>query len=497
MAASYEDVAEFGADGDVDCGQTREMDIRRVSDVVWEIPRRGGMLVPGRIFASEALMESVRRDRAAEQVANVAHLPGIVDSSLAMPDIHWGYGFPIGGVAATTVDDGVVSPGGVGFDICCGVRLIASRFTEADFNARRDDIMSQLDRRIPRGIGKGAIAPGALVPDVLHTGAAAALEGGYGWDGDLDRCEERGTSQGADRSAISEKAITRGKRQLGSLGAGNHFLEVQVVEEVLDDAAARAFGLASGMVVVMIHCGSRGLGHQTCTDQLQVMGDAMHRYGIEVPDRQLACVPVRSPEGEEYLGAMAAAANFGWANRHILAHEARAAFAAAFELSPEATGMDLVFDVAHNLAKIESHQVNGREMSLCVHRKGATRAFGPGHPDLPPDLQSSGQPVFVPGSMGTASWVLKGQKDNPAFGSAAHGAGRLMSRKKAKARASGQEVRRQLEEAGISVRPGSVKLLSEEAPYAYKDVDEVADVCERANLAARVARLRPLGVVKG
>ena len=497
MAASYEDVAEFGADGDVDCGQTREMDIRRVSDVVWEIPRRGGMLVPGRIFASEALMESVRRDRAAEQVANVAHLPGIVDSSLAMPDIHWGYGFPIGGVAATTVDDGVVSPGGVGFDICCGVRLIASRFTEADFNARRDDIMSQLDRRIPRGIGKGAIAPGALVPDVLHTGAAAALEGGYGWDGDLDRCEERGTSQGADRSAISEKAITRGKRQLGSLGAGNHFLEVQVVEDVLDDAAARAFGLASGMVVVMIHCGSRGLGHQTCTDQLQVMGDAMHRYGIEVPDRQLACVPVRSPEGEEYLGAMAAAANFGWANRHILAHEARAAFAAAFELSPEATGMDLVFDVAHNLAKIESHQVNGREMSLCVHRKGATRAFGPGHPDLPPDLQSSGQPVFVPGSMGTASWVLKGQKDNPAFGSAAHGAGRLMSRKKAKARASGQEVRRQLEEAGISVRPGSVKLLSEEAPYAYKDVDEVADVCERANLAARVARLRPLGVVKG
>ena len=470
------------------------MDIRRISDVVWEIPRQGGMLVPGRIFASDALMESVLRDRATDQVANVAHLPGIVDSSLAMPDIHWGYGFPIGGVAATAVEDGVVSPGGVGFDICCGVRLIASRFTEADFNARRDDIMSQLDRRIPRGIGKGAIAPASLVPDVLHTGAAAALEGGYGWDGDLDRCEERGTSQGADRSAISAKAITRGKRQLGS---GNHFLEVQVVDEVLDDAAARAFGLVSGMVVVMIHCGSRGLGHQTCTDQLQVMGDAMHRYGIEVPDRQLACVPVRSPEGEEYLGAMAAAANFGWANRHILAHEARAAFAAAFELSPEATGMDLVFDVAHNLAKIESHQVNGREMSLCVHRKGATRAFGPGHPDLPPDLQSSGQPVFVPGSMGTASWVLKGQKDNPAFGSAAHGAGRLMSRKKAKGRASGQEVRRQLEQEGISVRPGSVKLLSEEAPYAYKDVDEVADVCDRANLAAKVARLRPLGVVKG
>jgi tRNA-splicing ligase RtcB (3'-phosphate/5'-hydroxy nucleic acid ligase) len=455
------------------------------------------MLVPGRIFASDALMEAVLRDRAADQVANVAHLPGIIGSSFAMPDIHWGYGFPIGGVAATMVDDGVVSPGGVGFDICCGVRLIASRFTEADFDLRRDAIMSQLDRRIPRGIGRGGIAPASLLLDVLHTGASAALDAGYGWDSDLDRCEERGTSQGADRSAISEKAITRGKAQLGSLGAGNHFLEVQVVEEVLDDAAADAFGLAPGMVVVMIHCGSRGLGHQTCTDQLRLMGEAMHRYEIELPDRQLACVPVRSPEGQEYLGAMAAAANFGWANRHILAHEARAAFAAVFGLSSEATGMHLVFDVAHNLAKIESHQVDGREVSLCVHRKGATRAFGPGHPDLPPDLRSSGQPVLVPGSMGTASWVLKGKEENPAFASAAHGAGRLMSRKKAKTWASGQEVLRQLERQGISVRPGSVKLLSEEAPYAYKDVDEVADVCDRANLAAKVARLRPLGVVKG
>ena len=473
------------------------MDVSRISDVVWEIPRIAGMLVPGRIFASDALIESVLRDRATDQVANVAHLPGIVDSSFAMPDIHWGYGFPIGGVAATTVDDGVVSPGGVGFDICCGVRLIASQFTEADFEVRRDDIMSQLDRRIPRGVGKGATAPASLVPEVLHSGAAGALAGGYGWDGDLDRCEQRGTSHGANRSAISEKAIARGKSQLGSLGAGNHFLEVQVVDEVLDDTAAGAFGLASGMVVVMIHCGSRGLGHQICTDQLRLMGEAMHRYGIKVPDRQLACVPVRSPEGEEYLGAMAAAANFAWANRHILAHEARAAFAAAFGLSPEATGMDLVFDVAHNLAKIESHQVDGSEVSVCVHRKGATRAFGPGHPDLPADLRSSGQPVLLPGSMGTASWVLRGTNDNPAFGSAAHGAGRMMSRKEAKGRASGQEVRRQLEQAGVSVRARSVKLLSEEAPYAYKDVDEVADVCARANLAAKVARLRPLGVVKG
>ena len=446
---------------------------------------------------SDALMGSLLRDRAADQVANVAHLRGIVKASYAMPDIHWGYGFPIGGVAATTVEDGVVSPGGVGFDICCGVRLIASRFTEEDFNARRDMIMSELDRRIPRGIGKGGIAPGSLIMDILRRGAAAALANGYGWEGDLERCEEQGTSKGADPSVVSDRAVTRGKDQIGSLGAGNHFLEIQVVDEIHDDAAAEAFGLAHGMVVVMIHCGSRGMGHQTCTDQLRLMGDAMHRYGIVVPDRHLACVPVRSQEGEQYLGAMAAASNFAWANRHILAHEAREAFATAMGMTPEATDMHLVFDVAHNLAKIETHEVDGRTTSLCVHRKGATRAFGPGHPDLPPDLRSSGQPVLVPGSMGTASWVLKGGENNPAFGSAAHGAGRLMSRKKAKGKQSGGEVQRRLEEAGISIRPGSVSLLSEEAPYAYKDVDAVVDVCELANLATKVARLRPLGVVKG
>ena len=327
------------------------MELKRTSPDTWEIPKSGGMRVPGRIFASESLLVKAREDRATQQVANVAHLPGIVEASMAMPDIHWGYGFPIGGVAATDIAaGGVVSPGGVGFDICCGVRLLASNYTVADFEDRRMDIMAQLDARIPRGLGKGAIASRALVQDVLTSGARAVLDAGYGWDGDLERCEERGTSQGADPGAISQKAFDRGGGQLGSLGAGNHFLEIQVVERIHDEAAAKAFGLAAGMVVVMIHCGSRGLGHQTCTDQLRLMGTAMAKHDISVPDRQLACVPVESAEGAEYLAAMAAAANFAWANRHVLAHEARASFATAFGTSPEKSGMRLVFDVAHNLA---------------------------------------------------------------------------------------------------------------------------------------------------
>lgn len=474
------------------------MEFRRITDVLWELAPEGGMRVPGRIFASETMMEAVRADRVAQQVANVAHLPGITTASFAMPDIHWGYGFPIGGVAATDVNDGgVVSPGGVGFDICCGVRLLASGLTEDDFTKHRDAVMGNLDRSIPRGAGKGAIAPAGLVEEVLTRGAAAAVDGGYGWAEDLERCEERGTSPGSDPASISERAIARGSHQLGSLGAGNHFLEIQIVERVLDGAAANAFGLAEGMLTVMIHTGSRGLGHQTCTDQLKLMGEAMRRHDISVPDRQLACVPVRSAEGEEYLAAMATSANFAWANRHVLAHAVRKAFATALGTTLEGTGMQLVYDVAHNLAKIETHPVDGRSMELCVHRKGATRAFGPGHPRLPERLASVGQPVLVPGSMGTGSWVLKGVTANPAFGSAAHGAGRVMSRKQAKKRRSGRQVADNLEDAGISVRPGSVSLLSEEAPYAYKDVDEVARVCEEAGLAGRVALLRPIGVVKG
>lgn len=474
------------------------MELERTSDYAWTVPRAGGMRVPGVVFASESLMVKAREDRAVDQVANVAHLPGIVGASYAMPDIHWGYGFPIGGVAATDVDDGgVISPGGVGFDICCGVRLLSSHLTVADFVRHGQRIMAELDPRIPRGTGKGGIALRGLLDSVLELGARAALDAGYGTERDLDRCEERGTSAGGRPELVSPEARQRGGGQLGSLGAGNHFLEVQVVDRIFDASAAEAFGLRPGTLTVMIHCGSRGLGHQTCQDQLKLMGPAMARHGITVPDRQLACVPTVSREGQAYLGAMATAANFAWANRHILAHEAREALSAALGTAPADLGLDLVFDVAHNLAKLEMHLVAGQPRNLCVHRKGATRAFGPGHADLPDDLRGVGQPVLVPGSMGTASWVLRGVADNPAFASAAHGAGRLMSRSAAKRRASGREVRKDLETAGIAIRPGSVRLLAEEAPYAYKDVDEVARVCEAAGLAARVARLRPIGVVKG
>jgi tRNA-splicing ligase RtcB len=414
-----------------------------------------------------------------------------------MPDIHWGYGFPIGGVAATDVArGGVVSPGGVGFDIGCGVRLLSSQLTENDFVRYGDRVMATLDTRIPRGAGKGGIADPGLLDRVLEQGARAGVDAGYGSTADLDRCEEQGTSTGARPDLVSVKARQRGAGQIGSLGSGNHFLEIQVVDEILDSAAAEVFGLRIGTLTVMIHCGSRGLGHQTCKDHLNLMDSAVARHGIQVPDPQLACVPADSSEGRAYLGAMAAAANFSWANRHILAHEARHAFASALGTRPDTAGFKLVFDVAHNLAKLEMHSVDGSDRMLCVHRKGATRAFGPGHPDTPSDLRAVGQPVLLPGSMGTASWVLRGVLDNPAFDSSAHGAGRLMSRGAARRRASGTEVRRDLEQAGIAIGHGSAKLLAEEAPYAYKDVDEVARVCEVAGLAARVARLRPLGVIK-
>jgi len=463
----------------------------------WEIPRSDGMRVPGVVFASETLMADVQAGRALAQVANVAHLPGIVNASYAMPDIHWGYGFPIGGVAATdVVHGGVVSPGGVGFDIGCGVRLLSSQLTETDFVRCRDRVMGMLDGCIPRGTGKGGIADPSLLEEILEHGARAAVGAGFGTTTDLDRCEERGASANARPDLVSMKARQRGAGQIGSLGAGNHFLEIQVVDKILDSGAAEAFGLRIGTLTVMIHCGSRGLGHQTCKDYLKLMEPAMARHDIRIPDPQLACVPADSSDGRAYLGAMAAAANFSWANRHILAHEAKQAFASALGTPSDEAGFELVFDVAHNLAKLETHSVDGDERTLCVHRKGATRAFGPGHPDTPADLRAVGQPVLLPGSMGTASWVLRGVVGNPAFDSAAHGAGRLMSRGEARRRARGTEVRRDLEQAGIVIGPGSAKLLAEEAPYAYKDVDEVARVCEAAGLAARVARLRPLGVVK-
>ncbi len=480
------------------------MKTRAVGPYEWEVPvgEVAGMRVPGRVFADEELLAKARDDRALEQVANVATLPGVVRASYAMPDIHWGYGFPVGGVAATDVDaGGVVSPGGVGFDICCGVRLLRSDLTLDDVRESLPTLAHRLGQRIPRGVGtKGMLRLDRTeLAGVLRDGAAWTLQRGLGWESDLERCEDRGRLDGADPAAVSERAYERGAPQCGSLGAGNHFLEIQIVDRVLDAAAADAFELFDGGLCVMIHTGSRGLGHQVCTDELKVFDKLMRRSGIDVPDRQLACGPVGSPEAERYFGAMAAAANFARANRHALAHGVRETFEEVFGRTADDMRMRLVYDVAHNLAKIERYAVDGRERSLCVHRKGATRAFGPDHPELVDRYRGVGQPVIVPGSMGTASYVLVGTAEgrDKAFWSTCHGAGRAMSRTQAKKRMGGVQVRTELENAGVLVNATHPGLLAEEAPYAYKDVARVVDTCEGAGLSRKVARLRPLAVIKG
>ena len=460
------------------------------------IPRTGQMRVPGEVYATRELLPDIGQGQALQQVANVATLPGIVTASYAMPDIHWGYGFPIGGVAATDVgDSGVISPGGVGFDISCGVRLLAAQADAAELAPQLGRVMDALSAAVPRGAGPGAVwqlAGRAELEKVLAGGARYAVSQGHGGQRDLDRCEDAGAVGGAEPGQVSDRALDRGARQVGSLGSGNHFLEVQVVKQVCDPAAAAAFGLTEGQVCVMIHCGSRGLGHQICGDHVRVMDAVMTRYGIEVPDRQLACAPVKSAEGRAYIGAMAAAANYARANRQLLAEAARRVFAAE-----AGSGLDLVYDVSHNMAKIETHEVGGRRMQLCVHRKGATLALPPGHPDLTRELRSSGQPVLVPGSMGTASWVLAGVAGGGAFGSACHGAGRQLSRHQAARAVKGQALRRRLEAAGVAVRGTSARGLAEETPEAYKDVDQVVDAATAAGLCRKVARLVPIGVVKG
>jgi tRNA-splicing ligase RtcB len=407
----------------------------------FRIPRQGDMRVPGVVYASRELLPDAAGDRSLEQVANVATLPGIVTASYAMPDLHLGYGFPIGGVAATDpAAGGTVSPGGVGFDISCGVRLLTASLAREEITPVLGSLMDQLAAAVPRGAGRGGIwrltGPGQMA-DVLAGGARYALKHGYGTERDLARCEDEGAVADADPGQVSSRAIDRGLHQVGSLGSGNHFLEVQAVDQVYDSATAQRFGLAAGQVCVMIHCGSRGLGHQICGDHVRIMDAAMPRYGITVPDRQLACAPVRSPEGRNYLGAMAAAANYGRANRHVLAHVAREIFART-----AGAQLDLVYDVSHNLAKMETHEVNGKPTLLCVHRKGATRALPPGHPDLPADLRESGQPVLIPGSMGTFSYVLAGVPGGGAFYSTCHGAGRVMSRHQALRTVRGPELRR-------------------------------------------------------
>jgi len=471
---------------------------------VWRLPigTVDGMRVPAIVYASRELMDKAVEDRAVLQAANVTTLPGIVRASYAMPDIHWGYGFPIGGVAAMAVEDGVVSPGGVGFDIACGVRLLRSELSwEPDVRPRLDELVRALGRSVPRGVGtKGRMRLSRKeLEQVLRDGVGFPLSRGVGFEEDAEFCEDAGALGTARPELVSDKAYQRGSGQLGSLGAGNHFLEVQVVEEVVEPVAANVMGLFEGQVCVMLHSGSRGLGHQVCTDHVAEMDRLMPELGISVPDRQLACVPLSHPAAERYLGAMAAAANFARANRHVLANAVREGFEEVFGRSARDLGLFLVYDVAHNLAKLEEHDVEGRRRTVCVHRKGATRAFGPGHPEVPTAYRSIGQPVIIPGSMGTASYVLVGTAESAArsFSSTCHGAGRAMSRHAAKKRMSGKDLVRQLEGEGIAIAPSHVGLLSEEAPYAYKDVSEVVRVCEGVGLSKIVARLRPVGVVKG
>jgi tRNA-splicing ligase RtcB len=473
--------------------------LRRLDDVLWEIPAdaRADMRVPARVYADAELIEQIATDRSLEQLQNVATLPGIQEAALAMPDIHQGYGFPVGGVAATAPPDGVISPGGVGYDINCGVRLLALPLTASELGRRTEGLVREISRRVPVGAGYGGalrLADRAL-DRVLTDGPRALLaEHHIGTPRDIEHTESEGCLPGAIPGAVSERARARGADQLGTLGSGNHFIEVQRVTQILSAPAATAFGLRRDQVTVLIHSGSRGFGHQVCTDYVRRMDAALSRYGITLPDRQLACAPLSSPEGAAYLGAMAAAANFAFANRATLAHRVREAI--ALTVGPQvARDTRQIYDVAHNVAKLEHH--HGR--TLCVHRKGATRAFPPGSADIPAAYRDVGQPVFIPGSMGTSSYVLAGRPAAMAhtFGTVCHGAGRRMSRTGARRLVTGAELRRRLQAQGIVVRCPSNRGLAEEAPFAYKDVERVVAVVERAGLAARVARLTPLGVVKG
>ncbi len=477
----------------------RQLDAHR-----WEIPisYKSGMRVPGLIYADERLIAQIEADQAVEQVANAATLPGVVSRAIAMPDIHWGYGFPIGGVAAMRLDDGVVSPGAVGYDINCGVRLLATHLMEEEVRSTLEALSERLFRNIPSGVGAhGRLRlTAAEVPEVLQEGAAWAVRRGYGRGRDLAHIESHGTIPGADPEQVSKKAISRGLDQLGTLGSGNHFLEIQRVEEISDPLTANVFGLRHvGQVTVLMHCGSRGLGHQVCDDYLAVSGRALPRYGITLPDRQLACVPLTSPEGRAYLGAMAAAANFAFANRQVITHWIRESFEQTLRRSAESIGLDIVYDISHNMAKMEDHVVDGTAMTVCVHRKGATRGFPAGHPELPPEYRDSGHPVLVPGDMGRYSYVLVGTPTAmaEAFGSTPHGAGRIRSRGDARRLLRGVDVVEVLANRGILVRAASRDLLAEEASEAYKDVADVVRASDGAGLTRTVARLRPLAVVKG
>lgn len=468
----------------------------------WRVPTTAvpGMRVEGRIYADDAMLEAIRGDRSALQVANVATLPGIVGRSFAMPDIHWGYGFPIGGVAAMDADEGVVSPGGIGFDINCGVRVVRSNLSIDDVKPRLRNLVDELFRMVPSGVGgKGAVT-GQNVDAVMAGGARWAVENGYGWEQDLGVLEEGGCMAGALPDAVSKRARQRGRPQLGSLGSGNHFLEIQAIDRVDDPQSAKAFGVDEpDQVCIMLHTGSRGLGHQVCTDYLDSFGDNVNAWGIALPDPQLACAPMRSDAAQKYLGAMTAAANFAWANRQVITHQTRRAFSRVFGSDAEDLGLEVVYDVCHNMAKIEEHRVEGKRRRLVVHRKGATRSFGPSRAEVPSRYRHVGQPVLVPGSMGTASWILAGTDESlsEAWGSCCHGAGRRMSRAASKRAHPYDGVQAALRSKGIYLHSLTRSGVTEEAPEAYKDVDRVVDVAHVAELGRRVTRLRPLGVIKG
>ncbi len=478
-------------------------DLKKITDYEWEIPQtyRGDMLVPVRIFATRDLLETVLKDKSLEQAVNAATLPGLVGHVTVMPDMHQGYGFPIGGVAATRYPDGVISPGAIGYDINCGVRLLASKISYDDAEKYLDKLATTLNEYCPSGVGEKGSVPLSEkdLDDVCREGARWTLRKGFATEMDLRHTEEGGLLDGADPDKVSKRAKDRGRPQLGTLGAGNHFIEVDIVDQVFDEEAAQVMGIEEGNLVVQIHCGSRGFGHQICTDYVDDFQKVIHKYGIHLPDRELVCAPMNSPEGQGYMAAMRAAANYAFANRQILADHIRRAFEDTLKGKVQNWHLHQVYDIAHNMGKVETHMIDGQPIKVCVHRKGATRAFGPGSPELPGEYQKIGQPVLVPGSMGTASWVLVGTEGSMAqsFGSTCHGAGRMMSRSKAKKEVRGDKLRNELEKEGIRIRAGSLAGLAEEAPVAYKDVDAVVETVSGANIARKVARLVPVAVIKG
>jgi tRNA-splicing ligase RtcB (3'-phosphate/5'-hydroxy nucleic acid ligase) len=477
------------------------LEIKKIHDNLWEIPRTGGMLVPGRVYADEKMLGRIKDDRALEQVVNVAHLPGIVKYSIAMPDIHWGYGFPIGGIAGVDAEEGVISPGGVGYDINCGVRLMTTKLSEEDVRPRLKELVTELYKRIPSGAGMSGEVK--LSKDdyksIFKEGSGWAVGRGWGHEDDLLKTEDNGHFPGADPGAVSRRAFKRGIEQIGTLGSGNHFVEIDVVDKLFDPGVAEVFGLKPGTVCVLIHSGSRGFGHQICTDYIDTMISYMRREGVTLPDKQLACAHINSSEARGYLGAFSAAVNYAWTNRQIIMHSVRSAFYETFGITERELGSSLVYDVSHNIAKFEEHRVNGKIKKICVHRKGATRAFPKGHKQIPEVYREVGQPVFIPGDMGRGSYVLVGTEASmeETFGTCCHGAGRMLSRRMALKAARGRNIFEELNKKGVVIMAKGKRTVAEEMPEAYKDAEDVCDIVHNAGIARKVAKLRPIGVIKG